>query len=195
MDGSPVLPLGLRGRVHGRHPARGGPGHHGGRCAVKAPVSSITAPSSSSQVVADLRGIAACQLSCPSTLQAAKSPSLQVKACEVEGVSLLCDMSTVQLRPLVPEADRPMVFNAIHGVAHPGIRANRRMMAARFLWPGIQSDIAIWCRNCVACQWAKVTRQPWAPVQPSPSPREGSATCTWTSWVRCRSLLMATCTC
>jgi hypothetical protein len=34
------------------------------------PVSSITMPSSSSPVVADLRGIAARQLSCPSTLQA-----------------------------------------------------------------------------------------------------------------------------
>jgi transposase InsO family protein len=135
------------------------------------PVSSITAPSSSSQVVADLRGIAARQLSCPSTLQAAKSPSLQVKACEVEGVSLLCDMSTGRLRPLVPEADRPMVFNAIHCVAHPGIRATRRMMAARFLWPGMQSDIAIWCRSCVACQRAKVTRQPREPVHPSAIPK------------------------
>jgi hypothetical protein len=110
-------------------------------------VSSITAPSSSSQVVAELRGITARQLSYPSTLQAAKSPSLQVKACEVKGVSLLCDMSTGRLRLLVPEADRPMVFNAIHSMAHPGVRAMRRMMAARFLWPGMQSDIAIWCRS------------------------------------------------
>jgi hypothetical protein len=58
------------------------------------PISSITTPSSSSSVVADLRGMAAHQLSCPSMLQATKSPSLQVKAYEVEGVSLLCDMST-----------------------------------------------------------------------------------------------------
>jgi hypothetical protein len=133
------------------------------------PVSSITTPSSSSPVVTDLRGIAARQLSCPSTLQATKSASLQVKACEVEGVSLLCDVSTGRLRPLVP--DRLLVFEAIHGVAHPGIRATRRMIAARFLWPGMQSDIATWCRNCVACQRAKVTRQPKAPVQPIAIPK------------------------
>jgi cleavage and polyadenylation specificity factor subunit 1 len=85
------------------------------------PISAITAPSRPTEVVADLQGIAARQLSCQSTLQASKSPSLQVKACEVEGVSLLCDESTGRLRPLVPETDRPLVLEAIHGVAHPGI--------------------------------------------------------------------------
>ncbi len=135
------------------------------------PISTITAPSQPTGVVADLQGIAARQLSCQSTLQASKSPSLQVKACEVEGVSLLCDESTGRLRPLVPETDRPLVFEAIHGVAHPGIRATRRLIAARFLWPGMRSDIASWCRSCVACQRAKVTRQPRAPVQPIPIPK------------------------
>ncbi len=36
VDGSPVSPLGLRGRVHGGHPARGRPGQRGGRCTVEA---------------------------------------------------------------------------------------------------------------------------------------------------------------
>ncbi len=89
----------------------------------------------------------------------------------MEGVSLLCNESTGRLRPLVPEADRLLVFEAIHGVAHPGIRVTRRMIAACFLWPGMQSDIATWCRNCVACQRAKVTRQPKAPVQPIAIPK------------------------
>jgi hypothetical protein len=57
-------------------------------------VFSITTPSSSSDVVADLPGIASGRSSCPSMLQASKSPSLQIRACEVEGVSLLCDTST-----------------------------------------------------------------------------------------------------
>jgi transposase InsO family protein len=104
-------------------------------------------------------------------LQASKSPSLQVRACEVEGVSLLSDVSMGRLRPLVAEADRPLVFEAIHGVAHPGICVTRRMIAARFLWPGMQSYIATWCRSCVVCQRAKVTRQPRAPVQPIAIPK------------------------
>jgi hypothetical protein len=111
------------------------------------PISTISSPSQPTEVVADLRGIAARQLSCQSTLQASKSPSLQVKACEVEGVSLLCDEPTGRLSPLVPEVDRPLVFEAIRSVAHPGIRATRRLIAARFLWPGMRSDIAAWRAN------------------------------------------------
>ncbi len=95
------------------------------------PVSSITAPSSSN-VVADLRGIAARQTSCPDMLQSVNSPSLQVRACEVEGVSLFCDVSTGRLRPLVPQVDRLLVFRSIHGVAHPGIRATRRATLYNF---------------------------------------------------------------
>jgi hypothetical protein len=111
------------------------------------PVSSVTAQSPTSEVVADLRGIAAHKSSCQSTLQASRSPSLQVRACEVEGVSMLCDVSTGQMRPLVPEADRLRVFWSIHGVAHPGVRATRRMIAARFVWPGMRTNVAAWCRD------------------------------------------------
>ncbi len=46
-------------------------------------LSSVTAQSPISEVVTDLRGIAARQSSCQNTLQASRSPSLQVRACEV----------------------------------------------------------------------------------------------------------------
>jgi hypothetical protein len=133
------------------------------------PISSVTSPTLA-EVVVDLRGIASRQSTCPSTLWASSSPSLRIRACEVEGVSLLCDSSTGRWRPLVPEADRLLVFNSIHGVAHPGIRATRRMISARFVWPGMRTDIASWCRDCVPCQHAKVTKQPRASVQPIPIP-------------------------
>jgi transposase InsO family protein len=135
------------------------------------PVSSVTAQFPIPEVVSDLRGIAARQFSCQSTLQASSSPSLQVRACEVEGVSLLCDVSTGRLRRLVPEADRLRVFQSIHGVAHPVVRATRRMITARFVWPGMRANVAAWCRDCVACQRAKVTKQHKAPVEPIPIPQ------------------------
>jgi transposase InsO family protein len=72
--------------------------------------------------------------------------------------------------PLVPEADRQVVFRSIHGVAHPGICATRRLIAARFVWPGMQKDVAAWCRDCRACQRAKVTKQPRASIHPIPIP-------------------------
>ena len=40
--------------------------------------------------------------------------------------------STGVLCPLVPMQHRRRVFEAIHGLAHPGIRATRRMVTIRF---------------------------------------------------------------
>jgi hypothetical protein len=44
------------------------------------------------------------------------------------------------------------------------------MISVRFIWPRMKSDIAAWCRDCVACQRAKITKQPRAPLQPIPIP-------------------------
>ncbi len=109
--------------------------------------------------------MAANQVSCPSTLQAAKSSSLSVRTVQVEGASLLCDVARGITRPLVPLADRPAVFHAIHNVAHPGIRATNRMVTARFVWKGVGRDVAAICRVCQQCQRGKVHKQPAAPVK------------------------------
>ena len=55
--------------------------------------------------------------------------SLAVEKVEVAGVPLWCDTSTSQLRPLVPVVYCKTVFEAVHGLAHPGIRATRRSHA------------------------------------------------------------------
>ncbi len=132
------------------------------------PVATLVSPSSprGASAASDLAGLAVRQSGCADTQQAQTSSSLQVRACELQGVRLLCDFSTGRPRPLVPREDRRQVFEAVHGVAHPGIRASRRMVAARFVWPGMKADIATWCRECEACQRAKITKQPRAPLQP-----------------------------
>ncbi len=130
------------------------------------PVAALVPPGAGPAVVSDLRGLADRQRGCEETVRASGLPSLQVHTCEVEGVKLLCDVSTGRLRPLVPAEDRRQIFEAIHGVAHPGIRASSRLIADRFLWPKMRTDIAAWCRDCVACQQSKVTKQPRTSVQP-----------------------------
>jgi transposase InsO family protein len=115
--------------------------------------------------------MAARQATC-ADVQAAKSlPSLSVQFREVNGVLLLCDTSGGRWRPLVPVEDRKAVFSAIHDVAHPGIRATRRLVTARFLWPSMRSDIAAWCRDCVGCNRAKAGQQHTAKVQPIAIPQ------------------------
>jgi hypothetical protein len=114
----------------------------------------------------DFAAIADHQRSCQVTLQASKSSSLQLRAVEVMGASLLCDFSTGVPRSLIPVVDRQKVFNAYHSLAHAGTRATRRLIAARAVWRGMNSDVAAWVRDCQACCRGKVTAQPAAPVQP-----------------------------
>ena len=41
----------------------------------------------------------------------------------------------------------------------------RRLVAARFVWPGLAADVVTWCKECAACNRAKVTRQPSTTVE------------------------------
>ncbi len=129
-------------------------------------------PSSRAAAVAAFDGcldfltIAANQLTCPDTLSAIRSPVLSIQPVVIDGVSVLCDTARGLTRPLVPRADRQQVFAAIHGLAHPGTRATRRLMTSRVVWRGMTSDIARWVRECQHCSRGKVTSQLAAPVQP-----------------------------
>ena len=70
--------------------------------------------------------------------------------------TLLCDTSTGTPRPYVPQEFRRKVFDSLHGLSHPGIRATQRLVTARFVWPGINADVRNWTRSCIKCQRAKV---------------------------------------
>jgi transposase InsO family protein len=135
------------------------------------PVAAVHQEDQLAGVVLDLRAIASRQAQCASTQQTAMQSSLRVRACNVEGVKLLCDLSTGRMRPLVPAEDRKQVFNAIHGVAHPGVRATRRLLRARFVWSGMNADVAAWCADCTACQRAKVAKQHTSTVEPIAIPQ------------------------
>ncbi|BHF67784.1 hypothetical protein SprV_0301081300 [Sparganum proliferum] len=72
--------------------------------------------------------------------------------------TILCDWSTGTPRPVVPLPYRKVVFDHFHSLSHPGIRAGRKLIAARFVWPKMNSDIALWTKQCLACQKNKVHR-------------------------------------
>jgi transposase InsO family protein len=67
-------------------------------------------------------------------------------------------------------ADRRDVFRVIHELAQAGIRATRRLMAARVVWRGMSLDMAAWCRDCQFCARGKASPQHTAPVQAIPIP-------------------------
>ena len=72
--------------------------------------------------------------------------------------SLLCETSTGTPRPFVLEHFRHTVFNSLHFLYHPGIRATLQLVTSRFFWPGMNADIRRWARSCLQCQKAKVHR-------------------------------------
>ena len=63
-----------------------------------------------------------------STLQLARIP---MPMCSD---TLLCDTSTGTPHPYVPEHFRRIVFNSLHDLSHPGVRATQRLVTARFVW-------------------------------------------------------------
>jgi cleavage and polyadenylation specificity factor subunit 1 len=113
----------------------------------------------------DFAAIAVRQQQCPTVQMLVTSSSLSVKYLPVGDKMLLCDFSTGSARPLIPAADRHNIFELLLGLAHPGIRATKRLLAKRVVWKGM------WCRDCQHCQQAKITAQPATAVQPIPVPR------------------------
>ena len=85
-------------------------------------------------------------------------------------VTLVCDMSTGIPRPFVPEAFRRKVFDSLHGLSHPGIRATQKLITTRYVWPGINSDVRQWARTCLQCQRSKVHRHTISPLVPFTPP-------------------------
>ncbi len=65
----------------------------------------------------------------------------------------------------LPAGIRPPAWTA-----HPVTRVTRRLIASRYLWKGLSTDVTAWARACLHCQWAKVHRHVQVPPQHMPVP-------------------------
>lgn len=94
------------------------------------------------------------------------SSSLRLQQLVLPGsrTALYCDVSTTTPRPFVTKAFRKQVFNSLHSLSHPGPNATAKLVAQRFVWPGIRKDTREWTRGCFHCQRAKVSRHVSAPI-------------------------------
>lgn len=41
-------------------------------------------------------------------------------------------------------------------MSHPGIKATRKLILKKFIWPSINKDVASWVRTCLPCQRSKI---------------------------------------
>ena len=85
----------------------------------------------------DFLKILSFQQVCQSVTAMKNFSSLSIVTVTLDPGVLLCDSSTGNLRPLVPEVLRKPLFLALHNVSHPGVRGSRRLISAWFVWPGI----------------------------------------------------------
>ena len=118
----------------------------------------------------DYRLLAAAQLVCPEVAALRAKSSLHFSTQHVEGHPLLGDISTGVFRPVVPTAFRQQVFDTMHGIAHPGTRATKRLILSRFVWTRASSDVASMARACLTCQQGKVLRHVHVRAQHIPVP-------------------------
>jgi Integrase core domain/Integrase zinc binding domain len=54
----------------------------------------------------------------------------------------------------------------MHGLAHPSMRATRRLLTSRYVWQGCAADVVQWCRECTGCALAKTQAHVKMPVEP-----------------------------
>jgi transposase InsO family protein len=120
--------------------------------------------------IPDLAAFAAAQRTCPEVGLMRQSPSLDI-VCRLVGTEYLFgDVSTPLFRPLVPLPFCRGIFDGLHNAGHPGMRATRRLISSRFVWPSMALQINEWARQCVACQGAKTTVHPQPPPATIPVP-------------------------
>ena len=76
---------------------------------------------------------------------------------------LTCDISTGTSRPYLPHSFRYSVFESLHGLSHPGVRATVHLITSAYIWPSMKADIRRWTRCCLHCQRSKIHQHTKAP--------------------------------
>lgn len=93
------------------------------------------------------------------------SLKLEKRTLPASNVQLYCDVSIEgKIRPYIPSQHRQTVLSVVHGLAHPGIRATRKLVSDRFVWDGMNKDINHFVKHCISCQRSKVLRHTIAPI-------------------------------
>lgn len=92
--------------------------------------------------------------------------SLQLKLLTIPNslVKVYCDISSKQIRPFVPQTFHRAIITKLHGLSHPGVRGTVKLIAERFVWPGMNKEIRSQVQHCIPCQRSKIYRHNKAPL-------------------------------
>lgn len=114
-------------------------------------------PSGSFLLVLEASKLASTQVSVPD-IQAYKTAitGLHLQPVKFGDVNLLCYVSLGQARPVIPDFLRRQMFNNLHSLAHPGIRATQKLISDHFIWHKMRHYIHSWTRSCLSCLSSKI---------------------------------------
>ena len=102
--------------------------------------------------------------------QSSTSLKLQTLPVPASTTTIVCDLSTGTPRPYVPQSYRRLVFNSLHSLSHPGVKATERLVTSRYVWPNMKADVRKWAQTCVQCQRSKVQRHTVTPLSTFSTP-------------------------
>ena len=85
---------------------------------------------------------------------------------------MLGDISLGVFRPLAPVGFRKKIFDMLHALSHPAVRAIQKLVGQRFVWFGMRSDIRTFVQTCTKCQQTKVIRHNRAPLHSFKAPNK-----------------------
>jgi hypothetical protein len=90
--------------------------------------------------------MALCLILCLKVHTLLSSPGLRIITQKVGDIDLNGDSSTSTFRPLMPRDLRRQVFEHLHRTAHPGKRVTRRLIASRYVWKGLSTEVMAWAK-------------------------------------------------
>ena len=116
----------------------------------------------------DFHEMAAAQQTDQELINLRNSTSTSLKFVDVPiedtGHILVCDYSTSKSRPYVPLKIRRRLFDLLHCLSHPGVRATQHLITSQYVWPKINSDVRNWTCSCQECQRNTAQRHTVTPL-------------------------------
>ena len=88
--------------------------------------------------------------------------------CE-DGTAVWSDVAVTLARVLVPVEFQRVVFDSLHQLTHPGVKAGMTMIERLYWWNGIGKGVSKWTKACEACQ--KANNKSLLERLPAPSKR------------------------
>ena len=89
--------------------------------------------------------------------------------CE-DGTSVWTDVSAMPALILVPTSQQRIVFDSLHRISHPGLKARLVLIKRSYWFQGISKDDARWTNRVQLCQKAKIHFHTKMPLERLPVP-------------------------